>query len=212
MIRVVALDFDGVVLESNEAKTEAFERLMEDHGPEAAAAMARHHMENRGVSRYDKFAWFYRTFLGRQATREELAGLNARFNELSMKAILSAPFVPGMEEFLERWHARLPLYVVSGAPQPELQLIVAGRGLQRYFKAVFGTPVGKVEHLRHILAREGVRPGEALMVGDADSDLAAALESGVRFYGRGDFPGQACAPDLHGLGIFIQYPVESSNA
>jgi hypothetical protein len=41
------------------------------------------------------------------------------------------------------------------------------------------------------------------MVGDADTDLNAALDCGVRFFGRGDFPGQSCAPDLTGLSGFL---------
>jgi phosphoglycolate phosphatase-like HAD superfamily hydrolase len=204
MIRVVALDFDGVILESNEAKTAAFGELMADHGPEAAKAMARHHMENRGVSRYAKFEWFYRTFIGRAPARDELAALNDRFNALCMDAIMNAPFVPGIKAFLEEFSRRLPLYVVSGTPGPELSHIVAARDLGRYFVEVLGTPKGKADHLRDILAREKVAPDEMLMVGDADTDLNAALATGVRFYGRGDFPGHPCAPDLCGLPEFLE--------
>lgn len=200
MIRVVALDFDGVVLESNEAKTAAFAQLMSAHGPEASQAMARHHMQYRGVSRYAKFEWFYQTFLGRNPTPVEMAELNDRFNALSMEAILAAPFVPGIERFLEQHRDRLPIYVVSGTPEPELRHIVKQRKLSRCFVNVLGTPRGKAEHLRDILEQEHAAPEETLMVGDADTDLKAAMATGVRFFGRGDFPGHPCAPDLSGLG------------
>lgn len=204
MIRVIALDFDGVILESNEAKTAAFAELMSTQGPEASRAMARYHMEHRGVSRYAKFEWFYQTFLGRKPTPAELAELSNRFNSLSMEAILAAPFVPGIEQLLEEYRLRLPLYVVSGTPEPELRHIVAERGLGRYFAGVLGTPRGKAEHLRYILGREKIAPEEALMVGDADTDLKAALATGVCFFGRGDFPGHHCADDLRTLSGFLE--------
>lgn len=203
MIRVIALDFDGVVLESNEAKTAAFAQLMSAHGPEASQAMARHHMQYRGVSRYAKFEWFYQTFLGRNPTPAEMAELNDRFNALSMEAILAAPFVPGIEGFLGQCRDRLPLYVVSGTPEPELRHIVKRRKLSRCFVDVLGTPRGKAEHLRDILEREKAAPHEVLMVGDADTDLQAALATGVRFFGRGDFPGHPCAQDLRPLSGFL---------
>jgi phosphoglycolate phosphatase-like HAD superfamily hydrolase len=212
MIRVIALDFDGVILESNEAKTAAFGELMSAHGPEASEAMARYHMENRGVSRYVKFEWFYRTHLGRGPTPDETAALNDRFNDLSLEAVVRADFVPGAEAFLEEYAGRLPLYVVSGTPEAELKRIVAARNLDRYFVDVLGTPKGKAQHLADILAREMAAPDEALMVGDADTDLNAALACGVRFFGRGNFPGRCCSPDLTGLGEFLSGHERTSHA
>jgi len=210
MTRVIALDFDGVILESNSAKTFAFAEVMRGFGPQASAAMLSHHLENRGVSRYAKFDWFYRTFLDRDPTDGELADLNSRFNTLSMEAILRAPFVAGVEDLLERFSGRMPLYVVSGTPQPEINQIVGARNLGRFFRKVLGTPVTKAEHLRNILVWEKAAPDEVLMVGDADTDLNAALETGVRFYGRGDFPGHPCAPDLRGLPEFLGSCLETA--
>jgi len=203
VIRVVAFDFDGVVLESNAVKTTAFADLMTGHGDGAARAMARHHRENLGVSRYLKFEWFYRTHLGRAPTRVELAELNERFNALSIEAIIAAPFVPGVLSFLKNHAGRIPLYVVSGTPEPELRRIVTARGLTRYFRDILGTPTGKAEHLLSILKRENVATDEVLMVGDGGTDLRAAVETGVRFYGRGDFKGHHCAEDLCGLADFV---------
>jgi len=199
----VALDCDGVILESVEAKTRAFGALFAEHGPEASAFMVRWHLEHGGVSRYRKFAHFYRERLGREITPEESADLDRRFSDLCLAEVLASPMVPGALEFLKEWDARLPLYVVSGAPEGELREIFARRGLTGHFRAVYGSPAAKPEILARILTEEGLPPRRLLMVGDSGTDRDAAAAVGALFYGRGEFPGHPWTPDLFGLGPFV---------
>lgn len=199
----IALDCDGVLLESLEAKTRAFGALFAHHGPGASEFMVAWHQEHGGVSRYKKFEHFYRAYLGREITREESARLNQRFTALCLDEVLASPLVPGAAEFLVAWSGRLPLYVVSGAPQDELREILHRRNLARHFRAVYGSPDLKPDILERIMETESLPPNRLLMVGDSSTDLQAARAVGALFYGRGDFPGQPCAADLHGLTPFV---------
>jgi phosphoglycolate phosphatase-like HAD superfamily hydrolase len=199
----VALDCDGVILESVAAKTRAFGRLFAAHGPEAAAYMTAWHLAHGGVSRYRKFAHFYRERLGREISPEETAELDRRLSDLCLDEVLASPMVPGAQAFLEVWSGRLPLYVVSGTPEGELRGIFERRGLARHFRAVYGSPAAKPEILARILADEGLPPRRLLMVGDSSTDRDAAMGLGALFYGRGEFPGLPCAPDLTGLAAFV---------
>src|SRR5688572_19058444 len=139
-LRAVVFDFDGVILESADVKTDAFVELFAHLPPEQVEAVRRHHLDNMGISRFKKFAWIYENLVGRALADAESQALGVRFSELALARILAAPFVGGADAALAALAARYPLFVASGTPQEELDLIVDRRGLRRYFREVWGTP------------------------------------------------------------------------
>ncbi|WP_147819468.1 HAD family hydrolase [Salidesulfovibrio onnuriiensis] len=196
MIQAVVFDCDGVLLESVEVKARAFEYVFAEYGAEATAMIRDYHRDNGGISRQRKFAYFYEKWLGRGITPEESEALNRRFTEYCLESVLGSPMVPGARECLERLHGTLPMWVASGAPQDELRMILARRGLDRYFEDVFGSPDTKDVILRRIIQMNRLAPERVLMVGDSSTDLEAAESVGCRFYGRGRFEGHPWAEDL----------------
>jgi HAD superfamily hydrolase (TIGR01549 family) len=194
--RAVVFDFDGVILESIDVKTRAFVTLF-DRWPEHADEIRRLHLENAGLSRYEKFVRIHRDIIGVPLGDEELARLGDAFGRLIREEMLSCEFVPGARELLERLTADgLILFVASGTPEEEMREIVRARGLDRFFAAVYGSPATKAEILRRIVAERGYEPRELLFVGDALSDYAGARELSVSFVARK-------AP-----GIPVQFPQE----
>jgi HAD superfamily hydrolase (TIGR01549 family) len=183
MIAVIILDFDGVILESVDVKTEAFRKLFSS-SPDHLREILAFHLENGGISRFDKFRYIYREILKKPLSEEVFERLCRRFADLVIDGVLSAPFVPGAQGFLDEMHHNLPLYIVSATPEEEIREIVRRRGLTPYFTGVFGSPGTKDAAIRNILAIEKVQPASALFVGDALNDLEAARVNGVRFAGR----------------------------
>jgi phosphoglycolate phosphatase-like HAD superfamily hydrolase len=203
-IDVVVFDCDGVLLDSVPVKTRTFGLLFEDLGPEAAKYVTDFHLAHGGMSRYAKFEHYYRQFHGREITPEESAALDKRFNELALAELLRTPFLPGVEEFLKAHRATWPLYVASGAPQYELEIVLSKVGLAGYFKGILGSPTPKARLLADIVAAEGADPGRVLMIGDSGTDLDAARTVGTRFVGIGEFPEPvAWLPDLTALADHI---------
>lgn len=206
-LSLLVFDCDGVILESVDAKTQAFAQVAEPFGAEARDRLLLFHTLHGGVSRREKFAWLYREVLGRKITPEEMEALCARFVACALDNVLNAPLVPGVLDVLERWHGRVPLYVCSGTPQAELETILEKRGLARYFTGICGTPPAKAELLKAIVRKERIDPTEAVMVGDASTDSDAAEAAGTLFYGRGPFfENGPCphGPDLHGLNGWLE--------
>jgi HAD superfamily hydrolase (TIGR01549 family) len=183
MIKVAAFDFDGVIAESADIKTDAFRALYADR-PEYVEAVVEHHRANEGISRYRKFRHIHERILGEEYDQTLEDELDARFTELVFQAVVEAPLVHGAVELLEMLSGSVPLYVVSGTPDNELSRIVDARGLSGFFAGVFGSSRGKPELLREVIATEGVAPEEVLFVGDALSDLSAASETEVTFVAR----------------------------
>jgi phosphoglycolate phosphatase-like HAD superfamily hydrolase len=188
-IRAVIFDFDGVILESADVKTDAFVELYAPHGAEIQAAVRAHHLANLGISRFKKFAWIAEHLLGGAISDAESQALGEQFSALALAKVLAAPYVAGAAEALAALD-HLPRFVASGTPQGELDHIVDHRGLRPRFREVWGSPTEKDAIVRDVMARHGLAPREVLFVGDGISDHKAAAATGVEFLARD-------TPELH---------------
>ena len=209
MIKAVIFDFDGVLVESAEIKTEAFGQLFSTY-PYKVHEIVEYHKRNMGISRYVKFRYFYENILGKKLFHDEEMELGEKFSQIVLEKILKAPFVGGALDFLDKYHKKIPLFIASGTPDNELQYIVEERGISRYFKEIHGTPRKKPEIVLDILSRYSLNAPEVVFVGDAESDLKASRETSVRFIARispGNDALLGCPQkikDLYALGKMIE--------
>ncbi len=181
--RAIILDFDNVILESFDVKTDAFRELFNRY-PERLDEIVRFHLNNKGMSRFEKFKYIYARILRQPLTEQEFEGLCDDFRQKVFERVLRSPFVPGAKEFIEHHSSRCALYVVSATPQEEIRAIVAKLGIHRYFKDVLGSPIGKADNIRRVISEGGYEPKEILFVGDARQDYEAAAGAGCDFIGR----------------------------
>jgi beta-phosphoglucomutase len=181
---VLILDFDGVVVESIPLKTVAFRKIFSFAPPERLDEIIAFHLENGGMSRYDKFRHIYANILHEELNPEQEERLADEYVGLIFDAMLTVPYVHGAEDLLRDCSRMLPLYIVSATPEGEMHEIARRRGLTKFFVRIYGSPKTKAECIREILAETGASPAEALFVGDAPNDWQAACETGVRFVAR----------------------------
>lgn len=183
VFHAIILDFDGVILESVSAKTEAFRTLFA-FVPEHVDEIVQFHIDNGGMSRFDKFRHIYNKILSEKLTEDKFETLSCSFSEIVEEAVAQAPFVDGAWEFLESVSGHCQLYIVSATPQDELRRIVDQRGIDRFFKGIFGSPEKKKDHIARILQENRLDPKEVIFVGDATNDWDAARQYDIRFIGR----------------------------
>jgi len=174
-------DFDGVLADSVEVKTRAFAKLFEPHGPEVVSKVVQHHRRHGGMTRVDKFRYYYYEYLGKTLSEEESTDLCQQFSELVVDEVVAAPEIKGSEEFLKYWCSRLPCFVISATPEDEIRQIVHRRALKQYFKEVLGAPVSKESNLSLVLDKYSLEPYRCLFFGDAESDYDAAQIHAVNF-------------------------------
>ncbi len=184
MIKAIVFDFDGVILESAVIKTEAFGEVVKDYPKEKAEAFVCYHRSHMGISRHVKFRFFIEEILREPYSEEKEKKLAEAFETIVFDRVMHCAFVPGAKEFIERNYNRYDMFIASGTPHEEMIRIVDGRGLSSFFKGVFGTPMKKSEIIRHILDFTGYNPDEMIFIGDAQTDLTAANETGLTFIGR----------------------------
>jgi phosphoglycolate phosphatase-like HAD superfamily hydrolase len=183
-ITAVIFDFDGVLVESADIKTNAFIALYAEHGPAVVEAAVAHHQANGGISRRKKIRFVHRRYLNVDLSEPALDALCARFSALVEDAVVAADWVPGALDFLCRHQERMPMFVVSGTPHGELVRIIARRGMGGHFTEAFGSPPEKPPIIRGIIGRHGLQPETVLFVGDAMTDYRAASATGLPFVGR----------------------------
>lgn len=182
--QAIIFDFDGVILDSVNVKTETFAEIFRPHGSEVEAEVVSYHLANTGVTRFDKFRHYYTNILNKPITEEMLSELSKQFSDLAVRKVIASPYIEGALETLEELNLlRIPAYVVSGTPDEELRQIVKTKGLSHYFEEVHGSPRPKEEIVRDILERNNYSPSHCLLVGDSMTDYLAAQETGTRFLG-----------------------------
>ncbi|MCH6584800.1 MAG: HAD family hydrolase [Proteobacteria bacterium] len=183
--QAIIFDFDGVLVESGDIKTQAFADLYQSYGETVVDKVVRYHNLNGGLSRYQKFRHFQQHLLKMPPlTQDEEQELDRRFSKLVVEAVIASKPVPGANELVYKEATRIPLFIVSGTPEIELNTIVTRRGLEPYFTEVRGSPKSKQTLIAEILSTHGFTPTRVLMIGDALIDYQSAQTNNVAFLGR----------------------------
>lgn len=178
------LDFDGVIVDSAEVKTEAFKELFSDFGEELEEIIS-YHLDNNALSRFIKFRYIYENILDREYDSVVERDLGRRFSEIVFKKVVDCPYIPGAIEFLNSFYGRYPMYLISATPHEELMRIVAERNLLHYFKGILGVPPNsKYEHILKVLDLESLKPSEAIYIGDMMEDYRIAKSARIGFVGK----------------------------
>lgn len=192
-LRAIIVDFDGVLVESSRIKDEAFRAVFSTY-PNHAADAYNYHRNNLTQPRDQKFRHLVETLLQRSGDEALIHALSARFSSMVTNRIGSAPEVPGSTRFLKRFSEGIPIFVASVTPQAELEHLLRVRGWSPYVRRCYGDPpTPKPRAVARALEEAACFPEDAVVVGDAPSDLAAARLNGVPFLGRDSgipFPGE----------------------
>lgn len=176
----LVFDCDGVVLDSNRIKSDAFYQATSPYGDVAAQAMVDHHVANGGVSRYKKFAYFLENIIAPTQAGPDLEALLNAYASHVREGLLNCPIAPGLEALRQkvpdaRW------LIVSGGDQAELREVFFQRNLANFFDgSIFGSPDTKDEILERELAIGNITQ-PALFLGDSKYDYQAARAAGLDF-------------------------------
>ncbi|MBY0416832.1 MAG: HAD hydrolase-like protein [Pararheinheimera sp.] len=173
----LVFDCDGVVLNSNKVKTEAFFKAALPYGETAAWQLVDYHVARGGISRYKKFEWFIEHVI-RGLSGPSLEELLSAYAAEVRHGLLTCDIADGLKELRAKTqHANW--LIVSGGDQQELREVFAARNISDLFDGgIFGSPDSKDT----ILVREhecGNIKMPALFLGDSKYDIQASRGAGL---------------------------------
>ena len=181
MLKGIIFDFDGVIAESVQVKTDAFTELYASYGTEIVKQVVEHHKANGGMSRFGKIEYYHKSFLNKSLTKAEIEKLANQFSELVREKVIVAPYVPGALEYIKECYKQYDLFISTGTPTDEIKQILIDREIAYYFTDVFGSPQEKDEHISIILSEYDMSANELLFYGDSDTDLEATEYHNINF-------------------------------
>ena len=181
MLKGIIFDFDGVIAESVQVKTDAFANLYRPYGDNVVNKVIKHHEANGGLSRFKKIAFYHKTFLLKDITKEEMKELANQFSKLVVDKVINAPYVPGAFEFIQKSYKQYKLFISTGTPTNEMTKILDGRGIAQFFTKVYGSPDKKDLHIEKIIYDYNYNPNELIFYGDANTDIDAAEQANIPF-------------------------------
>jgi HAD superfamily hydrolase (TIGR01509 family) len=191
LIKAVIFDVDGTLVDSNDLHVEAWREAFRGYGKELGFEEVHAQMGKGGDQ-------FMPVFCSEEELERYGEELEARRVELFKSDYLSRvrPF-PRVRELFERIRAEgLQIALASSAKEEELEQHKRSLGVEDLLEAA--TSADEVERSKPhpdifqaaLAGLKGVRPEEALVVGDTPYDVQAAAKAGMRTVGllSGGFP------------------------
>ena len=185
--KTIVFDCDGVVLDSNVVKTEAYFRTAKNLGASdvQAQALVDYHVKLGGISRYHKFDWYLREVLHKPVTEAAVQALLDGFSKELEDGLMQCDLAKGLFDLREKTDSNW--LILSGGDQQEIRDLFNKRNIAHMFNGgLFGSPDNKDV----VLAREkanGNIQSPALFLGDSKYDFEAATRAGLDFIFMSDW-------------------------
>lgn len=188
----IIYDFDGVICDSVNVKTEAFAELYRTYGKEIENKVVEFHLAHGGVSRFEKFNYWHKEYLGIQLDEQGVAELASHFSSLVFEKVVNSNYIAGALQFIKENFENKMQFICTGTPEVEINAILKERNIYQFFHHIYGSPKKKKDILFELLQEYKLSSDQVVYFGDAMTDYEAANHFNIKFIGINgyDFPGQ----------------------
>ncbi|MCM3150859.1 HAD hydrolase-like protein [Priestia megaterium] len=177
---VIIFDCDGVLLDVNTLKCEAFAKSVENYPRENVEGFVEYCKNTFGISRYQKFKDFFNLFAKEDFQEEKYNYFLDVYADSCKKIYNSSNLTEGALELLEILKREgKKTYIASGSDELELREVFSNKNLNNYFNDIYGSPNTKSEAVKHILASSYNQ--NILFIGDALADSTVAKEHNLDY-------------------------------
>ena len=181
--KTIIFDCDGVILNSNKIKSNAFYDTVSQYNLKAAEELLAFHVSNGGKSRYIKFDYFVNEIAPKyclDGDAIDIKNLLERYKINIKEKLLNCEVCPYLD-FLKSKTPKSTWMVVSGSDQEELRYILDKKNIAKFFNGgIYGSPDSKDK----IISREieyNLIKKPALFIGDSKYDHLASSRANIDF-------------------------------
>ena len=176
-------DCDGIILNSNKIKTEAFKEVVYHYGNEAAEELVNFHVMNGGISRNEKFNYFFEIISSNHNLDKNSINVEKLIENYGSKVKKKLEVCEISIQIMQyRKYSDAVWYVVSGSDQNELIEIFKKKQLKNSFNGgIYGSPLSKDEIFKNIFKDKMDEISKSIYIGDSKYDYLAAKRAGIDF-------------------------------
>lgn len=185
--KTIVFDCDGVVLNSNQTKIDAYFAVAKRLGgtDEQAQALVHHHVTKGSFPRNGKIEYYLKEIVKKPITAETVQKYLEAFEDILDKSLMQCEIAPALPA-LKAATPQATWMLLSGGDQAELRRVfprrhIDGNNLAKLFEVgIFGGPDTKDQVLSREIANGNIQL-PALFVGDSKYDHQAATKAGLDF-------------------------------
>ena len=181
MLKAIIFDFDGVILDTNGIKENAFFELF----PEKFASIA-HPVIKKSERQSRKIVIRNCVEEIEKETGTLPQGYDYyldKYTDMTQNKVLDSPEIQGATAALDLLSKKYSLFVLTATPDAQIEEIIEARGYTQFTK-VYGSDSGsKPEVARILLAENNLKSEEVIYIGDGWNNLACAKELEFVFIG-----------------------------
>jgi phosphoglycolate phosphatase-like HAD superfamily hydrolase len=184
LYKTILWDFDGVIMDSMAVRDKGFEIVLQSYPVDQVTILMEYHRKNGGLSRYNKFRYFFEEIRKESITDSEIAILAEKFSVVMLENLLDPSLlINDSLSFIKENHLKYKMHIVSGSDGNELRYICEHLGLSKYFISIHGSPTPKNELVKQVLINNNYNIQETCLIGDSFNDLEAADVNRISFFG-----------------------------
>jgi len=183
MVKALVFDFDGVIVDSNRVKRDAWFSIFES-SEEVSRALVEDALQHTAGDRFDILRYIFSKPGYEPGQVALLVDEYAhRYDTEVKKGIFGVGVSRSVFDTLRQLKEKYKLYINSATPEEALEETVKRLELDTLFESILGTPSSKEENLKKVMERENVASTELIFIGDGEGDRDAAVSIGCQFIG-----------------------------
>ena len=182
--KIIFWDFDGVILDSNNIRTNAFIEIFKNFPKDQISDLVKYHIENGGLSRYEKIEYFFINILKKKITKEELLFYAKKYKLFILEHLVHKKYIINQTiNFIKKKESIFSMFIVSASDENELRYICRELELEHFFDAIHGSPRTKKNNIGDLIKLNNLKTNEIVLIGDSLNDYEAAVFNKIDFIG-----------------------------
>ncbi|HBT93254.1 MAG TPA: haloacid dehalogenase [Chitinophagaceae bacterium] len=181
-IKIIFWDFDGVIMNSNSIRDFGFQYCLTDFPQYQIDELMVYHRLNGGLSRYNKFRYFFEKIRGEEVSDARILDFSQNFSSIMKDKLCDKNLlIKEIINFIKINYKNFTFHITSGSDENELRFICKELDISAYFKSIHGSPTPKNLLVKELIINNNYPKKNCLLIGDSVNDFQAAHDNGIYF-------------------------------